>query len=154
MTGDKLTFTQDHQISIPVGEQMMIDTNDWARIRMSVERLGEPLTDYASGLAAILLGAAIALIGIIVSIKVSDSSPTSGLRAGLWVAFGFCIFFALSFFLIGLREKRRYGVSNGALCRDMDDCAKRAGHEGLGMESATPLLGMKARIIRWWRGEA
>jgi hypothetical protein len=153
MTGDKLTFTQDHQVSIPAGEQMMIDTDDWARIRISVERLGEPLTDYASGFAAILLGAAITLLGIIVSVKVSNSSPTSGLRAGVWVSFGFCLFFALCFFLIGQREKRRYGVSNRALCRDMDDCARRAGHDGLGVEAPTPRLGIKAMALSWWRGD-
>ncbi len=133
---------------------MMVDTGDWARVRKTIESLGDPLTDRASAFAAILAGAAISLLGVIVSVHIGDTHPSSGLSVGLWVAFAFCSLFSLVFLLMGKSEKRRYHVSNRAICSDMDDLAKRAGHEGLGVSEATRRLGAWARLKHWWKGDA
>jgi hypothetical protein len=73
--------------------------------------------------------------------------------AGLWVAFGFCALFAVIFLLIGKAEKKRYRVSNQAVCDDMDDLAQRAGHDGLGVIPPAPRIGVRQRFAQWRSGE-
>lgn len=144
---------REEEVTVPGGQSMMVDTSDWARVRKSIESLGDPLTDRASAFAAVLAGAAVSLLGVIVSVHVGDTQPSPGLLAGLWVAFGFCCLFSTLFLLIGRAEKKRYHLSNQVVCSDMDDLAKRAGHPGLGVHERALRPGVRTRLIRWWRGD-
>lgn len=144
---------REEEVTVPGGQSMMVDTSDWARVRKAIESLGDPLADRASSFAAVLAGAALSLVGVIVSIHVGETKPDPSLSAGLWVAFGFCVVFAIVFLLMGKSEKRRYHLSNNAICRDMDDLAKRAGHPGLGTTERVRRRGIRARLADWWHGE-
>ena len=153
MTEGTVTIAHEDQVTLPTTTRMMVETGEWARIRRSVEKLGDSAFDRAATLGGILLGAAIALVGIAASIETGSTRPGPGLLTGLWVAFGFCTFFALLLLGMGLSEKRRYRTSNRAICDDMDDVAARANHPGLGIVAPTRALGLKRRIVRLWAGD-
>jgi hypothetical protein len=150
MTESVVTIAHEDQVTLPTTTRMMVETGDWARIRRSVEKLGDSAFDRAATLGGILVGAAIALIGIAASIETGSTKPGPGLLTGLWVAFGFCTFFALILLGMGFSEKRRYRTSNRAICEDMDDVATRANHPGLGVPSPRLALGIKRRLARLW----
>src|SRR5690349_14186628 len=101
-----LKVNREEEITVPGGQTMMVDTSDWRRVRKSVESLGDQSTDRASAIAAILAGAAVSLMGVIVSVQVGGTKPSPGLSAGLWVAFGFCTLFAVVFLSVGLSERK------------------------------------------------
>jgi hypothetical protein len=68
----QLSYSQSHTVMLPQGQRMILDTGDWRRIRENVETLGDSLTDRAMLWASVLAGAALALLGIVVSVKVSE----------------------------------------------------------------------------------
>ena len=152
MTGTVKVAHED-EISMPAGKRMGVDLSDWARVRRNVERLGESSFDRAMAIAATLIGAILALAGIIASIKTGTTKPASGLLTGLWVALALCALFAVIFLAMGAAEKRRYRVSNKAICEDMDDVADRLGHPGLGATPAKRKPGIKGRLRRLLFGD-
>jgi hypothetical protein len=139
--GQTVTLQQEHQVTIPIEERMMINIGDWERLRKDIEKLGDPLIDWAMTWAAAAAGGAVAVLVAAVSLKASGGSDHPGLESGLWVGFAACLVFALCFGLVGRREKKRHGATSSDVCEDMDDVARRAGHAS----SAVTLSGTKTR---------
>lgn len=153
MSDGHVTIAREDQVTLPTRTLMMVETGDWVRIRKNLERLGDSTIERMSTLGSIVLGAGVGLIGICISVEIG-SQGTSALHDVLWAVGASCLFFAACFLILGLGERRRYRVSNLALCADMDDVAERLGHSGLGVVSRVPSPGVKARIKRWWHGDA
>jgi hypothetical protein len=138
-TGQTVTLQQEHQVTIPVEERMMVNIGDWERLRKDIEKLGDPLIDWAVTWAAAAAGAGVAILGTAVSLKASAGAHHPSLEAGLWVALGACVIFAICFGLVGSREKKRHGATSSDVCEDMDDVARRAGHSSSALSlSGTP----------------
>lgn len=130
-TEQTVTLQQEHQVTIPIEERMMINLGDWERLKKSIERLGDPLIDQAKMWSATSVGVGITVAASIVSIEATNSTPKPGLMAGLWVALVAAILFAICFGLVGRRERKRQSVSSSHICADMDDISKRAGHSAI-----------------------
>lgn len=79
----ELTVHTEDKVTIPAGQRMMVSTSDWSRVRGNVERLGESAFDRAATLGGTLVGAAVALLGVIASIERGSTQPASGLVTGL-----------------------------------------------------------------------
>ena len=152
---DIISLTRKVEVSVGTGEHMAVDVADWGRIRRNVESLGEPLTERATTIASILIGAGVSLLGLAIALEHSSPSPSSSLLAGLWVAASACILFAPGFFLVGLRERQRYRLSNRVVCEDMDDVATRLNRPGLipAKRATTPWRGIRGWLAWMWRGE-
>jgi hypothetical protein len=148
-----VVITREEEAQVPEGRPMVVDVADWTRIRENVENLGDPLTDRASTWGAVAIGAAIAVVGVIATVELGSTKPAAGLRTGLWVAFAFCFLIAALFFRVGQTEKKRYGVSNRAICDDMDAVAERGGARGAGVRAATSRLGVRSRMRLWLKGD-
>jgi hypothetical protein len=152
---DIVSLTRKVEVSVGTGEHMAVDVADWWRIRRNVESLGEPLTERATTIASILIGAGVSLLGLAIALEHSSPSPSSSLLSGLWVAAGASILFAPGFFLVGLRERRRYRLSNRVVCDDMDDVAQRLNRGSLipAKRANRPWKGIKGWLAWIWWGD-
>jgi hypothetical protein len=147
-------LTRKVEVSVGTGEHMAVDVGDWERIRRNVEHLGEPLTERATTIASVLIGSGITLLALAVALEHSNPSPSSSLLTGIWVAGVLCVLFAPGFFSVGLRERRRYRLSNRVVCEDMDDGAKRLNRHDLIPKTSTkrPWKGVRGWLEWFWRG--
>lgn len=132
---------------------MVVDVADWVRIRKAVERLGDPLVEWAIAWAGIAVGVVLALLTIELTLHTTTSDPQTGLRTGLWVGMVAGVLFAICFGAVGLRERKRHGASSRGVCEDMDDVAERMGLKGLGATEKAPRIGFKRQILRIWLGD-
>jgi hypothetical protein len=146
-------WTQEDEAQVPSEQRMMVSTTDWARIRRGVERLGDPIVDWAAIWASIAIGAAIALIAIAVSIHTTKTDPHQELLTALKVSIAFCILFAMFFGIVGIREHRRHGTTSRGICDDMDTVSTRLGYPDLGAIQRPPRLGIRGRAERLWHGD-
>jgi hypothetical protein len=150
----KIKIDSTKQVSVPEEEScLMVDVDDWARIRQNVARLGDPIVDWAGLWASIAAGAALALIAVVVSINTSPKDPHQELITALKVSIAFSVLFAITFGAVGLRERRRQSVTAKGVCDDMDGVAGRLGHPGLGVVSEPARPGLKGRARRIWEGD-
>lgn len=149
----ELTVHTEEKVTVPSGQRMMVSTGDWSRIRRNAARVGDPPTEYAGTGSVALSGAAVTLLGVAIGLEHATPAASTSLLTGLWVAFALCAAFAVVLFLIGRQVRARFGVSHLALCEDLDDVARRAGHEGLGMRRPKRRIGIKGRIHRIWKGD-
>jgi hypothetical protein len=154
MTGT-VKWTTEDEAPIPSEQRMMVRTGDWARVRSSVERLGNPIVDWAGIWASIAVGAAIALVAIAVSIHRTTQEPHTELLNNLKLSIAFCIVLAVFAGFVGLREHRKHSDTCEGICDDMDNVARRLGHEGLGVLPKRPKhwIGVKGWVLRVWNGD-
>lgn len=142
------------QVSVPEEETcLMVDADDWARIRQNVGRLGDPIVDWAGLWASIAVGAALALVAVAVSIQTTKQDPHQELLTAVKVSIAFCIVFAFAFGAVGLRERRQQSITSQGVCEDMDGVARRLGHPGLGASPKVPRIGLKGQVSRFWQGD-
>jgi hypothetical protein len=125
---EQVSYQRQGVMTLKREEPMPVQRSDWDRIRKNVARLGEPLTDNASTWAATAVGAAIGLLGTIVTLTKTDTSVEAGVIPSMWVAFAACVIFAICFGRLGLVSRQQHGVDVKSVCEDMDDVAKEVGH--------------------------
>jgi len=124
----EVSYQRQGVMTLKREEPMPVHRADWDRIRKNVARLGEPFTDSASTWAATAVGAAIGLLGTIVTLTKTDTSVEAGVIPSMWVAFGACVVFALCFGRLGFVSRQQHGLDVKSVCEDMDDVAKEVGH--------------------------
>jgi hypothetical protein len=148
----KITVDRTTNVNVPEGDGMMVDVGDWSRIRGAVERLGDPIVDWAGIWASIAVGAVLAQVAVVATIDTTKDAHKELLTA-LKVSIAFCALFAVFFGIVGLREHRKHSVTSRGICKDMDEIATHLGHPGLGAIVARPRIGIKGWILRFWRGD-
>lgn len=121
----QFNYTQDHSLTVPRRQQMVVDRADWRRIRRTVETLGDQLVGGASTWSHTAYGSAIGIAVTLLSLLATTADVEPWLKPTMGVALLFALAFAICFQVVGSRERSRITISAQAVCLDMDEVQSR-----------------------------